>query len=158
MNHQEIFLSKLGQTNQTPYLIEVERAEGLYIYDKKGKAYMDMISGVGVNNIGNRHPKVVQAIKEQTDKYLHCMVWGEYIQQSNIDFAEKLTALLPKSLNCVYPVNSGTEANEAALKLAKRVTGRTELVSFRGSYHGSTHGSMSVSGNEAKKMPFRPLL
>lgn len=158
MNHQEIFLSKLGQTNQTPYLIEVERAEGLYIYDKKGKAYMDMISGVGVNNIGNRHPKVVQAIKEQTDKYLHCMVWGEYIQQSNIDFAEKLTVLLPKSLNCVYPVNSGTEANEAALKLAKRITGRTELVSFRGSYHGSTHGSMSVSGNEAKKRPFRPLL
>jgi len=158
MNHQEIFLSKLGQTNQTPYLIEVERAEGLYIYDKNGKAYMDMISGVGVNNVGNRHPKVVQAIKEQTDKYLHCMVWGEYIQQPNIDFAERLTALLPENLNCVYPVNSGTEANEAALKLAKRITGRTELVSFRGSYHGSTHGSMSVSGNETKKIPFRPLL
>lgn len=158
MNHQEIFLNKLGQTNQTPYLIEVERAEGLYIYDKNGKAYMDMISGVGVNNIGNRHPKVVQAIKEQTDKYLHCMVWGEFIQKSNIDFAERLTALLPENLNCVYPVNSGTEANEAALKLAKRVTGRTELVSFRGSYHGSTHGSMSVSGNETKKMSFRPLL
>lgn len=158
MNNEEFFLSKLGQTNQTPYLIEVERAEGLYIYDKNGKAYMDMIAGVAVNNIGNRHPKVVQAIKDQTDKYLHCMVWGEYIQQPNIDFAERLTALLPMNLNCVYPVNSGTEANEAALKLAKRVTGRTELVSFRGSYHGSTHGSMSVSGNETKKLPFRPLL
>lgn len=119
---------------------------------------MDMIAGVAVNNIGNRHPKVVQAIKDQTDKYLHCMVWGEYIQQPNIDFAERLTALLPANLNCVYPVNSGTEANEAALKLAKRITGRTELVSFRGSYHGSTHGSMSVSGNETKKAPFRPLL
>lgn len=158
MKKEDIFLSKLGQTNQTPYLIEVERAEGLYIYDKKGKAYMDMIAGVAVNNIGNRHPKVVQAIKEQTDKYLHCMVWGEYIQDSNVDFANRLTALLPEALNCVYPVNSGTEANEAALKLAKRVTGRTELVSFRGSYHGSTHGSMSVSGNETKKIAFRPLL
>lgn len=158
MTYEEIFLSKLGQTNQTPYLIEVERAEGLYIYDKSGKAYMDMIAGVAVNNIGNRHPKVVAAIKEQTDKYLHCMVWGEYIQDSNVDFANRLTALLPANLNCVYPVNSGTEANEAALKLAKRVTGRTELVSFRGSYHGSTHGSMSVSGNETKKLPFRPLL
>lgn len=158
MNNQEIFLSKLGQTNQTPYLIDVERAEGLYIYDKKGKVYMDMIAGVAVNNIGNRHPKVVQAIKEQTDKYLHCMVWGEYIQDSNVDFANRLIALMPKQLNCVYPVNSGTEANEAALKLAKRVTGRTELVAFRGSYHGSTHGSMSVSGNETKKIAFRPLL
>lgn len=158
MKKEDIFLSKLGQTNQTPYLIEVERAEGLYIYDKKGRAYMDMIAGVAVNNIGNRHPKVVQAIKEQTDKYLHCMVWGEYIQDSNVDFANRLTALLPEALNCVYPVNSGTEANEAALKLAKRVTGRTELVSFRGSYHGSTHGSMSVSGNETKKIAFRPLL
>jgi acetylornithine/N-succinyldiaminopimelate aminotransferase len=158
MNNEAFFLSKLGQTNQTPYLIEVARAEGLYVYDKNGKAYMDMIAGVAVNNIGNRHPKVVQAIKDQTDKYLHCMVWGEYIQQPNIDFAERLTALLPANLNCVYPVNSGTEANEAALKLAKRITGRTELVSFRGSYHGSTHGSMSVSGNETKKAPFRPLL
>lgn len=158
MNQKDIFLSKLGQTNQTPYLIDVERAEGLYIYDKNGKAYMDMIAGVAVNNIGNRHPKVVQAIKEQTDKYLHCMVWGEYIQDSNIEFANRLTSLLPETLNCVYPVNSGTEANEAALKLAKRVTGRTELISFKGSYHGSTHGSMSVSANETKKLPFRPLL
>src|SRR5690606_25154636 len=137
MTNQSSFLDKLGQTNQTPYLIDVKCAEGLYIYDKNGKAYMDMIAGVAVNNIGNRHPKVVQAIKNQTDKYLHCMVWGEYIQDSNIDFANRLTALLPEKLNCVYPVNSGTEANEAALKLAKRVTGRTELVSFRGSYHGS---------------------
>lgn len=158
MKNEDIFLSKLGQTNQSPYLIEVDRAEGLYIYDKNGKTYMDMIAGVGVNNIGNRHPKIVEAIKTQTDKYLHCMVWGEYIQDSNIDFATKLTALLPEHLNCVYPVNSGTEANEAAIKLAKRVTGRTEIISFRGSYHGSTHGSMSVSGNEVKKQAFRPLL
>lgn len=158
MTNEELFLNLLGQTNQSPYLIEVERAEGLYIYDKRGKAYMDMIAGVGVNNIGNRHPKVVSAIKEQADKFLHCMVYGEFIQDANLKFASKLTSLLPPALNCVYPVNSGTEANEAALKLAKRVTGRTELISFRGSYHGSTHGSMSVSGNEIKKIAYRPLL
>ncbi len=158
MSNEELFLNKLGQTNQFPYLIEVERAEGIYIYDKNGKAYMDMIAGVAVNNIGNRHPKVVEAIKNQVDKYLHVMVYGEFIQDSNIAFAQNLTSLLPDSLNCVYPVNSGTEANEAALKLAKRVTGRTEIVSFRGSYHGSTHGSLSVSGNETKKIAYRPLL
>lgn len=158
MSNEELFLNKLGQTNQFPYLIEVERAEGIYIYDKNGKAYMDMIAGVAVNNIGNRHPKVVEAIKNQVDKYLHVMVYGEFIQDSNIAFAQNLTSLLPNSLNCVYPVNSGTEANEAALKLAKRVTGRTEIVSFRGSYHGSTHGSLSVSGNETKKIAYRPLL
>jgi acetylornithine/N-succinyldiaminopimelate aminotransferase len=158
MSNEELFLNKLGQTNQFPYLIEVERAEGIYIYDKNGKAYMDMIAGVAVNNIGNRHPKVVEAIKNQVDKYLHVMVYGEFIQDSNIAFAQNLTSLLPDSLNCVYPVNSGTEANESALKLAKRVTGRTEIVSFRGSYHGSTHGSLSVSGNETKKIAYRPLL
>jgi acetylornithine/N-succinyldiaminopimelate aminotransferase len=158
MSNEELFLNKLGQTNQFPYLIEVDRAEGIYIYDKNGKAYMDMIAGVAVNNIGNRHPKVVEAIKNQVDKYLHVMVYGEFIQDSNIAFAQNLTSLLPDSLNCVYPVNSGTEANEAALKLAKRVTGRTEIVSFRGSYHGSTHGSLSVSGNETKKIAYRPLL
>ena len=152
------FLSLQGQTNETPYLIEVDRADGIYIYDTDGKAYMDMIAGVAVNNIGHNHPKVVSALKAQIDKHLHVMVYGEFIQKSQLDFARSLTALLPPALNCVYTVNSGTEANEAALKLAKRVTGRAELVAFRGSYHGSTHGSMSVSGNETKKAAFRPLL
>lgn len=152
------FLRHQGQTNQSPYLIEVERAEGIYIYDKTGKAYMDMIAGVAVNNIGHQHPSVIEAIKKQVDKHLHVMVYGEFIQDSQVQFAQKLASLLPESLDCVYTVNSGTEANEAALKLAKRVTGRSELVSFRGSYHGSTHGSMSVSGNEVKKQAFRPLL
>lgn len=152
------FLRHQGQTNQSPYLIEVERAEGIYIYDKTGKAYMDMIAGVAVNNIGLQHPRVIEAIKKQVDKHLHVMVYGEFIQDSQVQFAQKLASLLPESLDCVYTVNSGTEANEAALKLAKRVTLRTELVSFRGSYHGSTHGSMSVSGNEVKKQAFRPLL
>ena len=158
MVNDKRFLELLGQTNQSPYLIDVERAEGIYIYDKSGKAYMDMIAGVAVNNIGHNHPKVVKALKEQIDRHLHVMVYGEYIQDSQLLFAERLTALLPDNLNCVYTVNSGTEANEAALKLAKRVTGRTELISFLGSYHGSTHGTLSVSGNEAKKQAFRPLL
>lgn len=158
MNSAKTFLSHLGQTNQHPFLIEVESAKGVYIYDKEGKAYMDMIAGVAVNNIGHNHPLVIDAIKTQIDKHLHVMVYGEFIQDAPNQFAENLVSLLPDSLNCVYAVNSGTEANEAALKLAKRVTGRMELISFRGSYHGSTHGSMSVSGNEVKKEAFRPLL
>jgi len=158
MTREEAFLSVQGPTNQTPYLIDIDRAEGVFIYNKSGKSYMDMIAGVAVNNIGHNHPKVVRALKEQIDRHLHVMVYGEFIQDSQLNFSTKLAALLPEKLNCVYTVNSGTEANEAALKLAKRVTGRTELVSFRGSYHGSTHGSMSVSGNETKKAAFRPLL
>ncbi len=119
---------------------------------------MDMIAGVAVSNVGHSHPTIKQAIKDQVDKHMHVMVYGEYIQDSTLALCQKLTSLLPANLNCVYPVNSGTEANEAAIKLAKRVTGRTEIVSFRGSYHGSTNGSMSISGNEVKKQAFRPLL
>ncbi len=152
------FLKLQAQTNESPYLIDVDRAEGIYIYDKNRKPYMDMIAGVAVNNIGHNHPKVVEALKLQIDRHLHVMVYGEYIQDSQLNFAKNLTNLLPPELNCVYAVNSGTEANEAALKLAKRVTGRSELISFRGSYHGSTHGALSVSGNETKKEAFRPLL
>jgi acetylornithine/succinyldiaminopimelate/putrescine aminotransferase len=158
MSERAFFLNHLGQTTPFPFLIEVERAEGIYIYDKSGKAYMDMISGVAVNNIGHRHPKVVEALKSQIDKYLHVMVYGEFIQDAQQLLVKELLEVLPSSLDGVYVVNSGTEAIEAALKLAKRYTGRTELISFRGSYHGSTHGSMSVSGNELKKQAFRPLL
>jgi acetylornithine/succinyldiaminopimelate/putrescine aminotransferase len=158
MSREQDFIRQQGQTNQSPYLIDVDRAEGIYIYDKTGKGYMDMIAGVAVNNIGHNHPKVVKALKNQIDRHLHVMVYGEFIQDAQLAFAKNLASLLPEQLNCVYTVNSGTEANEASLKLAKRVTGRTELISFRGSYHGSTHGSMSVSGNEVKKQAFRPLL
>jgi acetylornithine/succinyldiaminopimelate/putrescine aminotransferase len=158
MEELKFFLNHLGQTNEQPFLIEVDRAEGIYIFDKAGKAYMDMISGVAVNNIGHRHPKVIQAIQNQLEKHLHVMVYGEFVQDAQNEMAKELTELLPKQLNCVYTVNSGTEAIEAALKLAKRHTGRTEIVSFRGSYHGSTHGAMSVSGNEIKKQAYRPLL
>lgn len=152
------FLNYQGQTSPFPFLLEVDRAEGIFIFNKSGKAYMDMIAGVAVNNIGHNHPKVVKALKEQIDHHLHVMVYGEFIQDAQLNFARKLASVLPVKLNCVYTVNSGTEAIEAALKLAKRVTGRTELVAFRGSYHGSTHGAMSVSGNEVKKQAFRPLL
>lgn len=155
---QEKFLSLQGQTNPFPYLIDVDYAKGSYIYDKNGKAYLDMIAGVAVNNIGHNHPKVVTALKAQIDRHLHVMVYGEFIQDAQVEFAEKLTAVLPEKLNCVYTVNSGTEANEAALKLAKRITSRQEIIACKGAYHGSTHGSLSVSGNETKKAPFQPLL
>ena len=155
---KDLFLKIQGQTNPYPYLIDVESAKGIYIYDKSGKSYMDMISGVAVSNIGHSHPKIIKAIKNQVDKHMHVMVYGEFIQDSTLAFSKKLISLLPSNLNCVYPVNSGTEANEAAIKLAKRVTGRTEIISFRGSYHGSTNGSLSISGNEIKKQAYRPLL
>lgn len=152
------FLKYQGQTNPFPFLIDVDRAEGVYIFAKNGKRYTDMIAGVAVNNIGHNHPNVVKAIKEQLEKHMHVMVYGEFIQDAQLAFAKRLTRLLPQKLNCVYTVNSGTEANEAALKLAKRVTGRGEIISYVGAYHGSTHGSLSVSFNESKKKPFRPLL
>jgi acetylornithine/succinyldiaminopimelate/putrescine aminotransferase len=158
MSNKDFFLEHLGQTNQFPFLIEVEKAEGINITAKSGKVYMDMIAGVAVNNIGHRHPKVVEAIKNQVDKYLHVMVYGEFVQDVQNDLAKSLISVLPPSLDSVYVVNSGTEANEAAIKLAKRVTGRMEIVSFRGSYHGSTMGSLSISGNEIKKQAFRPLM
>ena len=158
MNSKEAFLEYQGQTTPFPYLLDIDRADGIFIYDKSGKRFYDMISGVAVNNIGHNHPTVVSALKAQIDRHLHVMVYGEFIQDSVLNFSERLVSMLPQSLNCVYPANSGTEANEAALKLAKRVTGRSELVAFIGSYHGSTHGSLSVSGNETKKEAFRPLL
>lgn len=154
----EIFLNHLAPTSPNPFLIPIERAEGIYLYGPDGQRYIDLISGIGVSAIGHRHPKVVAAIKAQVDKHLHVMVYGEYIQSTSNLLAKKFTDLLPRSLNCCYFVNSGTEANEGALKLAKRVTGRTEIISCRKSYHGSTHGSLSVSGNEMKKFAFRPLL
>jgi len=158
MERRENFLKLQGQTTPFPFLIDVDYAKGVFIYDKQGKAYMDMISGVAVNNIGHNHPKVVAALKTQIDKHLHVMVYGEFVQDAQLEFSQKLTALLPENLNCVYTVNSGTEANEAALKLAKRITRRSELISCIGAYHGSTHGSLSVSANETKKSAYRPLL
>ncbi|NVK84419.1 MAG: aspartate aminotransferase family protein [Cytophagia bacterium] len=158
MDPKEIFLKHVAQTSPFPLTIDVDYAEGSYIFDKDGKKYYDLISGIAVTNIGHRHPKVVQAIKDQVDKYLHVMAYGEFIQDAQNGLANELAKLLPPSLDCTYFVNSGTEAIEGALKLAKRVTGRTELISCHKSYHGSTHGSLSVSGNETKKYRYRPLI
>ncbi len=152
------FPTYLSGTNNHPLGIEVEYAEGNFIVDKDGKKYLDFIAGIGVNNIGHRHPSVIKAINEQSEKYLHTMVYGEFVQQPQTDLALELVDLLPESLDGVYFVNTGTEAIEASLKLAKRITGRTGLMAFEGAYHGNTQGSMSVSHNEAKKNPFRPLL
>lgn len=152
------FLNHLAPTNNAPYLIDVDRAEGIYIWDKDGKRYMDMIAGVAVNNIGHCHPKVIEAIKIQVDRHLHVMVYGEYIQDAPLALAENLKSILPEQLNCTYVVNSGTEANEGALKLARRITGRYEVLAFKGAYHGGTYGSLSTSYNEVKKAAFRPML
>lgn len=158
MNKENYFIKHLGQTTPFPFLIDIQSAEGIYIIDKKGKSYMDMIAGVAVNNIGHRHPKVVAALKEQIDHYMHVMVYGEYIQDAQINLSSALQAVLPSTLNALYPVNSGTEAIEAAIKLVKRSTHRTEIISFKGAYHGSTNGALSISSNVIKKQAFRPLL
>ncbi|MCC6599977.1 MAG: aspartate aminotransferase family protein [Crocinitomicaceae bacterium] len=159
MKESDIFFrNHLAQTTMFPFALEIERAEGIYLFDKKGKRYFDMISGIGVSNLGHGNRHIAEAIKSQADQHLHVMVYGEYLQSAQQNAATMLASLLPSSLDCCYFVNSGTEANEAALKLAKRVTGRTRIISCRGAYHGSTHGSLSVSGNETKKSTFRPLL
>jgi acetylornithine/N-succinyldiaminopimelate aminotransferase len=155
---RQLFLSNNAQTTDFPLLLEFERAEGIYMYDKQGRAFIDLISGIGVSNLGHGNPYVVNAIKEQLDKYMHLMVYGEYVQTPQVRFAEKLISLLPPNLQSVYFTNSGTEAVEGALKLAKRFTGRQQIVAFHNSYHGSTQGALSVMGNEEFKQAYRPLL
>jgi len=157
-DRKKAFIQLQGQTNPYPFLLDIDRAEGSYIYDKSGKAYLDMIAGVAVNNIGHCHPTVIQAIEDQIKKHLHVMVYGEFIQDAQLELSRRLIGLCPKQLNKVYVVNSGTEANEAAVKLAKRVTGRYEIISMKGSYHGNSQGSMSISHNEYKKSAYRPLI
>jgi acetylornithine/N-succinyldiaminopimelate aminotransferase len=155
---RQLFLANNAQTTDFPLLLEFERAEGVYMYDKQGKAYLDLISGIGVSNLGHSNPHVINAIKDQVDKYMHLMVYGEYVQTPQVRFAEKLASLLPANLSSVYFVNSGAEAVEGALKLAKRYTGRSQIVACHNSYHGSTQGALSVMGNEEYKQAYRPLL
>ncbi|MBE9584384.1 aspartate aminotransferase family protein [Mucilaginibacter sp. JRF] len=155
---RQLFLSHNAQTTDFPLLLEFERAEGLYMYNAEGKAYMDLISGIGVSSIGHRHPRVVEAIKDQVDKYMHLMVYGEYVQTPQVRFAEKLVSILPDHLQSVYFVNSGAEAAEGALKLAKRHTGRTQIIACKNSYHGSTHGALSIMGSDEFKRGYGPLL
>ena len=158
MKSKQIFVSHLAQTNTNPLMLEVDSAKGSYIFDVSGRKLLDMIAGVAVNNIGHRHPKVIHAMKEQMDKHLHVMVYGEFVQSSQNTLAEKLLTTLPSNLNAVYFLNSGTEAIEASIKLVKRHTGRKKILAFQGAYHGSTNGSLSISSNEKKKEKFRPLL
>ena len=148
------------QAQTTPYAagFEVEKAEGSYIYGKDGRAYLDFVAGVSANTLGHSHPKVVNAIKEQADKYLHVMVYGEYAQEKPVELCRLLSEAIPEPLEVTYLVNSGAEAIDGALKLAKRYTGREEIISMKNSYHGNTHGALSVSGNEFHKREFRPLL
>jgi acetylornithine/N-succinyldiaminopimelate aminotransferase len=155
---RQLFLNNNAQTTNFPLLLEFERAEGVYMYDSEGKPYMDLISGIGVSNLGHSNQKVINAIKDQVDKYMHLMVYGEYVQTPQVRFAEKLLSVLPDNLQSVYFTNSGAEAVEGALKLAKRFTGRQQIVALHNSYHGSTHGALSVMGNEDFKQAYRPLL
>ncbi|MDP3003437.1 MAG: aspartate aminotransferase family protein [Bacteroidales bacterium] len=158
LTNRQLFLRHLGQTSSAPMMIEIVRAEGVFMYGPDGKKYFDLISGVSVSNTGHRHPKVVEAIKNQVDFYMHLMVYGEIIQSPQVKYAERLAEILPPELNTCYFVNSGSEAVEGALKLAKRFTGRSRIISFNNSYHGSTHGALSIQGSEFYRNAFRPLL
>ena len=152
------FFKYQAQTTHYAAGFEVEKAEGSYIYGKDGRAYLDFVAGVSANTLGHSHPKVVNAIKEQADKYLHVMVYGEYAQEKPVELCKLLAEATPEPLEVTYLVNSGAEAIDGALKLAKRYTGREEIISMKNSYHGNTHGALSVSGNEVHKREFRPLL
>lgn len=158
LTNRQIFFQHLALPSQMPLGLEVERAEGIYMYSPEGKRYIDLVSGVCVNNLGHRHPAIVRAVKDQLDNYMHLMVYGEMIQTPQVKLAQRLTDLLPRNLNSVYLVNSGSEAIEGALKLAKRFTGRTEIIGFKNSYHGGTHGALTMLGNEEMKYAYRPLL
>jgi acetylornithine/succinyldiaminopimelate/putrescine aminotransferase len=158
LTNRQIFLNHIAQTSDAPLMLEIEKAVGIHLYDVNGKKYIDLISGISVSNIGHCHPKVVEAIKNQTEKFMHLMVYGEYIHYPQIAFAKLLTDQLPQKLNTVYFVNSGAEATEGAMKLAKRYTSRSEIIYFQNSYHGSTQGALSVMGDEGFKNAFRPLL
>lgn len=152
------FYDHIAQTSDTPMGLEIERAEGCHIFTTDGREFVDLISGIAVSSLGHRHPDVIAAIKQQLDKHLHVMVYGEFIQKPQSEFAQLLCDQLPAQLDRVYFVNSGTEANEGALKLAKKSTGRSKFVSFKNSYHGDTHGSLSVTGRDVYRDPYLPLL
>ncbi|MEZ5045944.1 MAG: aspartate aminotransferase family protein [Chitinophagaceae bacterium] len=158
MNQRQLFLQHVAQTSQTPLAFEVSKAEGVYLYDANNKKHIDLIGGISVCHIGHGVQEVQDAIKNQVDKYLHVMVYGEVIQSPQVQYAQKLAELLPDNLQSVYFTNSGTEATEGAMKLAKRYTGRSKMISFKNSYHGSTQGALSIMGSEYWQQAFRPLL
>ena len=158
MTNRQLFLNHVGQTSEAPLGLEIVKAEGCEIFDATGKAYIDLIGGISVCNVGHRHPKVIEAIKKQLDDYLHIMVYGELVQSPQVQYAKMLAEHLPASLNSVFFTASGSEATEGAMKLAKRLSGKTQIISFKNSYHGSTQGALSVMGSEYWQQAFRPLL
>lgn len=158
LTNRQLFMMHIGQTSGAPMMLEISSANGVYMTGTDGRKYIDLISGVSVSNTGHCHPAVVEAVKKQAETYMHLMVYGEIIQSPQVKYAERLTGILPQSLDSVYFVNSGSEAVEGALKLAKRYTGRSRIVFFRNAYHGSTHGPLSVQGSEKFRNAFRPLL
>ncbi|HMK26376.1 MAG TPA: aspartate aminotransferase family protein [Chitinophagaceae bacterium] len=158
MNQRELFLRHVAQTSPTPLALEIVKAEGCTLYGADGKEWLDLIGGVSVANIGHRHPKVIEAIQKQLEAYLHIMVYGEFIESPQVQYAKLLADNLPATLNSVYFTNSGAEATEGAMKLAKRVTGGIQIIAFNNSYHGSTQGALSLMGDEYWRNAFRPLL
>lgn len=158
MTQRQLFLNHLAQTSEAPLCFEVSKASGVYLYDENGKAHIDLIGGISVCNVGHGNRQVIDSIKKQVDDYLHVMVYGEVIQSPQVRYATALAAQLPTNLQSIYFTNSGTEATEGAMKLAKRVTGRSKIISFKNSYHGSTQGALSVMGSEYWQQAFRPLL
>lgn len=158
LSNRQIFQMNMGLPSVVNDPIEITHAKGIYLYDDKGNTYIDLVSGVSVSNTGHLHPHVVAAIKNQLDLYMHTMVYGKFVQAPQTLLANKLASLLPASLDSVYFVNSGSEAIEGALKLAKRITARTGMISFKNAYHGGTAGALSLLGYEGLKQAFRPLL
>jgi acetylornithine/N-succinyldiaminopimelate aminotransferase len=158
MTNRQLFLNHVAQTSDAPLCLNIVQAEGSKMWDADGKEYIDLIAGISVCNVGHRHPKVVQAIKDQADKYLHIMVYGELVENPQVEYARALTDNLPAQLNSVFFTASGSEATEGAMKLAKRYTNRSQIISFKNSYHGSTQGALSVMGSEYWQQAFRPLL
>lgn len=158
MNQRELFLKHVAQTSPAPLALEIIKAEGTILSDVHGKEYIDLIGGISVANTGHRHPKVIEAIQKQLNAYLHIMVYGEFIETPQVQYAKLITDHLPSSLNSVYFTNSGAEAVEGAMKLAKRITNRTQIIAFNNSYHGSTQGALSLIGSEYWRNAFRPLL
>jgi acetylornithine/succinyldiaminopimelate/putrescine aminotransferase len=155
---RQLFFEYLGLPSSRPLGLEISSARGIYLYAPDGKEYIDMVSGVAVSNLGHQHPDVISAVKDQADRYMHLMVYGEFIQSPQVKLAEALAGILPPQLHSTYFVTSGSEAVEGAMKLAKRYTGRTEVIAFRNAYHGGTQGALSIAGNESIKNSFRPLI
>ena len=158
MNQRELFLRHVAQTSEAPLALEMVRASGCSMWDSDGKEYIDLISGISVCNVGHGNRQVIDAVKQQAESYMHLMVYGELVESPQVKFAVRLTENLPAGLQSVYFTNSGTEATEGAMKLAKRLTRRTKIVAFKDSYHGSTQGALSVMDNENWRNAFRPLL